>query len=115
MCLRMGQPILIEDIGEQLSTLLEPLLTKQFTIVNNRKIVRLGDSDLEFDENFRMYFTTKLQNPHYLPEIFIRVTVTRSAFRRANIFFRFRFNFRRRFRHLSSTLSVTSGTLVGCR
>ena len=56
----MGQPILIEDIGEQLSTLLEPLLTKQFTIVNNRKIVRLGDSDLEFDENFRMYFTTKL-------------------------------------------------------
>ena len=75
MCLRMGQPILIEDIGEQLSTLLEPLLTKQFTIVNNRKIVRLGDSDLEFDENFRMYFTTKLQNPHYLPEIFIRVTV----------------------------------------
>jgi dynein heavy chain len=71
----MGQPILIEDIGEQLSSLLEPLLTKQFTIVNNRKIVKLGDSDLEFDENFRMYFTTKLQNPHYLPEIFIRVTV----------------------------------------
>ena len=60
MCLRMGQPILIEDIEEQLSSLLEPLLSKQFNIVNGRKIVKLGDSDIEYDENFRMYFTTKL-------------------------------------------------------
>lgn len=28
MCLRMGQPLLIEDVGETLSSLLEPLLTK---------------------------------------------------------------------------------------
>lgn len=56
----MGQPLLIEDVGEQLSSLLEPLLTKQFTIMNNRKMLRIGDSDIEYDENFRLYFTTKL-------------------------------------------------------
>jgi dynein heavy chain len=38
-------------------------------------MLRLGDADLEFDESFRLYFTTNLQNPHYLPEIFIRVSV----------------------------------------
>ncbi len=65
----------MEDVGETLSSLIEPLLTKNFTIVNNRKILRLGDTDIEYDENFRMYFTTKLQNPHYLPEIFIRVSI----------------------------------------
>jgi len=38
-------------------------------------MVRIGDSDIEFDENFKMYFTTKMMNPHYLPEVFIRVSV----------------------------------------
>ena len=75
MCVRMGQPILIEDIEETLDPMLEPLLMKQFNIQNSRKMIKLGDSDIEYDENFKMYFTTKLPNPHYLPEIFIRVTV----------------------------------------
>ncbi len=38
-------------------------------------MIKLLDSELEYDENFKLYFTTKLPNPHYLPEIFIRVTV----------------------------------------
>jgi dynein heavy chain, axonemal len=55
--------------------MLEPLLMKQFTVDNSRKILKLGESSFEFDDNFKLYFSTKLSNPHYLPEIFIRVTV----------------------------------------
>ena len=38
-------------------------------------MIRLGDSDIEYDSNFKFYMTTKLSNPHYLPEICIKVTI----------------------------------------
>ena len=40
-----------------------------------RLLIHLGDSDIEYDKNFKFYMTTKLANPHYLPEICIKVTV----------------------------------------
>ena len=73
--IRQGFPLLIEDIGEQLESTLEPLLLKQFTIVNRRKMIRLGDTELEMDPNFRLFFSTKQPNPQFLPDVFIRVTV----------------------------------------
>ena len=72
-CVRGGVPLIIEDVQEHLEPMLEPLLLKHFTFTNRRKIIRLGDNEMEFDENFRLFFSTKLANPHYLPEIFIRV------------------------------------------
>jgi dynein heavy chain len=38
-------------------------------------MIRLGDADVDYDDNFRFYVTTKLPNPHYMPEIFIQATV----------------------------------------
>ncbi|KAI8733301.1 Dynein heavy chain 6, axonemal, partial [Biomphalaria glabrata] len=40
-----------------------------------RVLILLGDSDIDYDRNFRFYMTTKLSNPHYLPEVCIKVTV----------------------------------------
>jgi dynein heavy chain len=37
--------------------------------------LRLGDSNVDYDENFRFFMTTKLTNPHYMPEICIKVTL----------------------------------------
>lgn len=36
---------------------------------------RLGDSTIEYSESFRFYITTKLRNPHYLPEVAVKVTL----------------------------------------
>ena len=38
-------------------------------------LIRLGDSDIEYDKNFKFYMTTKMSNPHYLPEVCIKVTI----------------------------------------
>lgn len=35
--------------------------------------IRLGDATIEYSENFRFYITTKLRNPHYLPELSTKV------------------------------------------
>ena len=37
--------------------------------------IRLGDSVLNWSDSFRLYITTKLPNPHYLPETAVKVTL----------------------------------------
>jgi dynein heavy chain len=50
------------------------------------RMIKLGDSDLEFNADFRLFFTTKLANPRYTPEIMgktmvINYTVTMQGLR----------------------------------
>ncbi|KAJ3021047.1 UNVERIFIED_CONTAM: Dynein heavy chain 6, axonemal [Siphonaria sp. JEL0065] len=72
---RTGQPVLMEDVGEQLDPAIEPLLLKQTVRQGGRLLMKLGDSMIEYDRNFKLYITTKLSNPHYLPEVCIKVTI----------------------------------------
>jgi len=37
--------------------------------------IRLGSDNVDYDENFKFFMTTKMPNPHYLPEICIKVTL----------------------------------------
>nr|VZI11206.1 unnamed protein product [Spirometra erinaceieuropaei] len=41
--------------------------------------MRLGDKEVEYNENFRFYLTTKLPNPHYTPEICTKTTIVNFA------------------------------------
>lgn len=45
------------------------------TIVGGVKCLRLGESVIEYSDDFRFYITTKLRNPHYLPELSTKVTL----------------------------------------
>jgi len=74
-CIRIGMPVLCEEIGETLDPSLEPILLKQTFTSGGRLLIRLGDSDVDYDKNFRFYMTTKMANPHYLPEVCIKVTI----------------------------------------
>ncbi|XP_075229380.1 dynein heavy chain at 16F [Lycorma delicatula] len=73
--IRIGCPVLLEEVGEKLDPTLRPILLRQVFVQGGRALIRLGDSDVEYDLNFRLYITTKLANPHYLPEICIQVTL----------------------------------------
>ena len=74
-CIRLGRPLLLEDVGEQIEPALEPVLQKATFKQGSRLLIRLGDTDVDYDANFRLYMTTKLPNPHYLPEVCIKVTL----------------------------------------
>ncbi|XP_058967936.2 dynein axonemal heavy chain 6 [Pocillopora verrucosa] len=74
-CIRIGMPVLLEEVGETLDPALEPILLKQTFTQGGRLLIRLGDSDIDYDKNFKFYMTTKLANPHYLPEVCIKVTI----------------------------------------
>lgn len=73
--IQFGSPVLLENVGEELDPSLEPLLLKQLFKQGGVNCIRLGDATVEYSDQFRFYITTKLRNPHYLPEISVKVTL----------------------------------------
>lgn len=73
--IRYGAPVLLENVGETLDPSLEPVLLKQVFRKAGQKLLRLGDSDVPYSDDFRFFITTKLANPHYMPEVVVKVTV----------------------------------------
>ena len=49
--------------------MLDPVLEKNIVKEGASMMIKLGDKMVEWDENFRLFFTTKLANPHYSPEV----------------------------------------------
>lgn len=37
--------------------------------------IKIGDAVIEYSKDFKLYMTTKLRNPHYLPEVSTKVTL----------------------------------------
>ena len=54
---------------------MEPLLLKQVFRQSGVDMIKLGDSVIEYSKDFRFYITTKLRNPHYLPELATKVSL----------------------------------------
>lgn len=76
MAIRKGTPVLLEELGDTIDPSLQPVLARSLHAVpGGRLMMRFGDADIDYDENFRLYMTTKLSNPHYLPEVCIQVTL----------------------------------------
>lgn len=74
--MRIGQPVLVEDVGETLDPALDTLLARQIIkLKGGRQVIHFVGKDVDYDENFRFYMTSKLSNPHYLPEVCIKVTI----------------------------------------
>lgn len=67
--------MLIEEIEEFIDPTLAPVLGRLTFLRAGRMLIKLGDSEIDYDENFKLYMTTKLSNPHYLPEVCVTVTL----------------------------------------
>ena len=65
--------MLLENVREDLDPVLEPLLLKQTFKQGGAMCIKLGDATVEYSNDFRFYMTTKLRNPHYLPETAVKV------------------------------------------
>lgn len=73
--IRVGLPVLLENVEESLDAALDSVLLRQTYRSQGRLLMKLGDSEVDYDPNFRLYITTKLANPLYLPELQIKVTI----------------------------------------
>ncbi|KAF5288622.1 hypothetical protein FQR65_LT11993 [Abscondita terminalis] len=73
--IQFGQPVLLENISEELDPILESVLSRQTFKQGGALCIKLGDSVIEYNNLFKFYITTKLRNPHYLPEVAVKVTL----------------------------------------
>ncbi|XP_040611383.1 dynein heavy chain 3, axonemal [Mesocricetus auratus] len=71
--LQFGTPVLLENIGEELDAFIEPILLKVTFKQQGVEYMRLGENIIEYSRDFKFYITTRLRNPHYLPEIAVKV------------------------------------------
>jgi dynein heavy chain len=76
---RFGKWVLMENVGESLDAALEPILQKNVFIQGGQPMIRLGESTVPYNDSFRFYMTTKLPNPHYPPEVCVKVTLLNFA------------------------------------
>ncbi|XP_071879956.1 dynein axonemal heavy chain 3 isoform X2 [Anas platyrhynchos] len=71
--IQLGTPVLLENIGEELDAFIEPILLKLTFKQQGVEYMKLGENIIEYSKDFRFYITTRLRNPHYLPEVAVKV------------------------------------------
>lgn len=76
---QFGSPVLLQNILEEIDPILEPLLSKAFIKKGNSTLIKIGDKELDFSPDFKLYITTKLSNPHYQPEISTKAMICNFA------------------------------------
>jgi len=70
MSISFGKSVLFEGIDEELDPMIDPVLEKNIVKQGGVNKLKLGDSNLDYHDDFRMFLTTKISNPNYTPEIF---------------------------------------------
>uniref|UniRef100_A0A8C6RT96 Dynein axonemal heavy chain 3 n=1 Tax=Nannospalax galili TaxID=1026970 RepID=A0A8C6RT96_NANGA len=71
--LQFGTPVLLENVGEELDAFIEPILLQATFKQQGIEYMRLGENIIEYSRDFKFYITTRLRNPHYLPEVAVKV------------------------------------------
>ena len=62
-------------MGEKIPSDLMPIISRNEIRRGNKKYVQLGDQEVELHPDFRLYLHTKLNSPHYPPEVQAETTV----------------------------------------
>lgn len=70
MAISFGKPVLFEAIDEEIDPMIDPILEKNIVVQAGVRMIKLGDQNIEYHDDFRMYMTTKIANPNYPPEVF---------------------------------------------
>jgi len=79
LAIQFGKWVLLENIGEELDPVLEPILLQQKIKQGSSYIIKIGEKNISYNDSFRFFMTTTLPNPHYSPETSVKVTILNFA------------------------------------
>lgn len=72
-----GLCLVIENVENEMDPMLDPVLEKAIVMkaTTKKMVIRIGDTNVEYDERFCLYMTSRLPNPHFSPELSAKTTV----------------------------------------
>ncbi|TGZ71294.1 hypothetical protein CRM22_002727 [Opisthorchis felineus] len=73
--IKQGLACIIEGVEETLDPALNNLIARNTRVEKGREVVMLGDREVEYDPNFRLYLVTKMSNPHFSPTLYSRALI----------------------------------------
>ncbi|XP_074916070.1 dynein axonemal heavy chain 10 [Chelonoidis abingdonii] len=75
MAIKYGSPFLFHDVDEYIDPVIDNVLEKNIKVTQGRIFIVLGDKEVDYDNNFKLYLNTKLSNPKYSPSVFGKAMV----------------------------------------
>ncbi|XP_067084612.1 dynein axonemal heavy chain 10 [Osmerus mordax] len=75
MAIKYGFPFLFQDVDEYIDPVIDNVLEKNVKGPEGRQVIVLGDKEVDYDPNFKLYLNTKLANPKYSPSVFGKAMV----------------------------------------
>ena len=75
MAIKYGFPFLFQDVDEYIDPVIDNVLEKNVKGPEGRQVIVLGDKEVDYDPNFKLYLNTKLANPRYSPSVFGKAMV----------------------------------------
>ncbi|POI33535.1 hypothetical protein CIB84_002713, partial [Bambusicola thoracicus] len=75
LAIKYGSPFLLHGVDEYIDPVIDNVLEKNIKVAQGRKFIVLGDKEVDYDSNFRLYLNTKLANPKYSPAVFGKAMV----------------------------------------
>ncbi|XP_071826175.1 dynein axonemal heavy chain 10-like isoform X2 [Apostichopus japonicus] len=75
LAIKYGFPFLFQDVDEYIDPVIDNVLEKNIKGQAGREFIMLGDKEVDYDPNFRLYLNTKLSNPKYTPSVFGKAMV----------------------------------------
>mmetsp|Transcript_13790 Transcript_13790/g.11484 ORF Transcript_13790/g.11484 Transcript_13790/m.11484 type:complete len:192 (-) Transcript_13790:1086-1661(-) len=76
---RNGWWVLIEGVTEKLSPELEPILVPQIKQKGKMRLLKFGEKEIDYNDEFRFFMTTSMPNPHYSPETCVKICLINMA------------------------------------
>lgn len=71
--IRFGLPLLVQDV-EKIDPVLNSVLNKEVQKAGGRVLIRVGDQEIDYSENFVLYMHTRDPNAVFTPDLCSRVT-----------------------------------------
>ncbi|XP_011542374.1 dynein axonemal heavy chain 14 isoform X18 [Homo sapiens] len=73
--MKTGGSVLLQNLLETLAPGLKAILKKDIYQKKGHYFIRVGDAEFEYNSNFRLYLSTEIDNPHFLPSVYNFVTM----------------------------------------
>jgi len=74
-CMSDGKSLVVVGVEDEIDPMLDPVMEKQIVRKGKRKFINVSDKLMDFDDNFMMYFITRLPNPSFSPELQAKTTL----------------------------------------